>query len=284
MSSGLIAGTYRVQIAFRDSDGYPIGTETDPDNVSNGTTTHAFITKGYVSHGATELTRETAQSRGDEKILERRKMGVSDISDFDLTIAHHDNTFESYINGSSVDTTTNSNFEISAVNSRKEKPPEFVLILTTGFTVDDSNEYMVFVFPNVQISNGTPAVTQGGGTNPNTFTYTVTPNKSSNTGMGFTYANTSVSVVDDEDIVTKFRAPREMALTTYIDDGTATDFNLGYQPATTTVGDHFFSIDGADGSGSAGTITQATGAVGWTAGTAGDKVVVFYQTEFDATS
>jgi hypothetical protein len=83
-----------------------MGSDSTPDSVSNGETKHAYKLTGPVSVTAPQVTRELATFRGGQVILGQRAMGVSDFGSFELTLSAYDETFNAYVSGSSVDTTT----------------------------------------------------------------------------------------------------------------------------------------------------------------------------------
>lgn len=280
---GMIAGAYYMQIAFRNSDGLPMGTQTAPNSVVNGTTTHAYKVKGFVEVTAPGVSYSVANRRAGQKLLGKKQLGLSELGTFDITLSDYDEQFRAYVTGGTVDTTTASANTITAPNSYLSVKPQFVLVLTLGFQNDSgTDEYINIFYPNVTFSDAFPSGNQGDGDNPNALTYTVTPSASSNTGFGFTFANSALAVQDNSDIQTVVRAAKPIALTTYVDDGSATSFTVGYKPTSSAVdgSTNMFTVDGADGSDDVSAFSTTTGATTHTAQTAGDVWVAAYYTDF----
>lgn len=283
-SEGHISGIYVAQFMMRDSDGYPMGDLATPDSPVNGTAYHSYILQGPVSATAPNVTRETAEFRGGMKQRGQRALGISGYGTFDITLSSYDEKLHELITGASGDTTSfgTENYA-GADNSQNVDPPQMMLALTAGFQiVGGANQYMTWIYPNVQIAPPQVSLSQDGGTNPNPLTYTVTPTTSLRTAHGYLFSGTTFGVSDDMDIVYKWRTGYQVAFTTYVDDGTATTIATGYRPATA---DHdgsrnVFTKNGADANAAVSGFSATTGATTHTAGSAGDKWVIAYMTSY----
>jgi hypothetical protein len=282
-TTGMIAGMYHMQIAFRSSAGYPMGTQITPNDVANGTTTHAYKVRGIVEVAAPSPTYSVANRRAGQTLLGQVQLGLSDLGSFTFTLSDYDETLRSYVNGIAPDTTTSTGTTLTASNVALATKPQFVAIFTTGFQTDaGTNMFLNIIYPSVQISDAYPGGSQGDGDNPNALTYTCTPTTRVNTGLGLTYAATNLDVQGDVDIQTVARTSAPLALTTYVAEGSATTFTLGYRPTTTSVDGttNIWSLNGADGNTSVTALNATTGAVTISSATAAHVYVAAYQTNF----
>lgn len=286
-TQGHISGFYHAQIAFRNSNGYPMGNDPTPNTVSNGDTKHAYKLTGPVEATAPAPTREIATFRGGQKILGQRATGVSDFGTFEVTLSAYDETFNAYISGSTVDVTTASELAFSAPNSLNPDPPQLFLLLTAGIQrTDGTNEYITWIYPNVQIYPAQAGMTQAGGENPNALTYTVVPTTSTRSASGELFSGMSLSLEDDKETVYAVRYSSPISLTTYIQDTDATSFTLGYAPVSDAADGsvNVFTTNGSDAASDVSGVNTSTGAVTISAATAGDIWVALYPTNFAATS
>lgn len=283
-TSGHVAGFYHAQIAFRNASGYPMGSDSTPDDVTNGETKHAYKLTGPVSVTAPQVTRELATFRGGQVILGQRAMGVSDFGSFELTLSAYDEQFNAYVSGSTVDTTTITEWAQSAPNSMNAALPQLILLLTAGFQdKDGANKYITYVYPNVQIAPVVPGASQDGGENPGALTYTVTPSASTRAVDGRLFSALNLNAAEKKEIVYAIRSDRPLSVTTHI-QAAATSFVLGYRPtSSSTSGDrNSVTRNGANALSSVTSINTTTGAVVFTGGSAGDIWVALYETDFVA--
>lgn len=282
-TTGMIAGAYYMQVAFRATTGYPMGTQTSPNSVANGTTTHAYKVKGFVEVTAPSPTYSVANRRAGQKLLGQVQLGLSDLGSFNVTLSDYDETFRAYINGITPDVTTSTGNTFTASNVRRATKPQFVTIFTLGFQTDSgSNEYVNIFYPSVTFSDAYPGGNQGDGDNPNALTYTVTPTASANTGTGLTFAATNLDVEDDTDIQFIMRSPKPVGVTTHVADTSDTTFTVGYKPTSSVVdgSTNLWALNGADGNAAVSAFSTSTGAVTIGSATAGHVYVATYYTDF----
>jgi hypothetical protein len=283
-NKGMIAGSYFMQIAFRNSDGLPMGSESAPDAVASGVTSHAYKVKGYISVEAPAITRSFATRKAGQKILGTKQLGLASIAPFNIVLSDLDELFFAYISGGVVDSTTASGNTIIASNVNKVVKPQFVAIFTMGFQNDEgTDEYLNYFYPNVTFGDAIPGGNDGDGDNPNAQTYSCAPTQSPNTGFGFTFAETALAVVDNSDLFVCVRAPKPLGLTTYVDDGAATSFVTGYLPTSSVVdgSTNMIAIDGVDGNAQIAALSVTTGATTHTAQTEDDIWNLAYYTDFE---
>ncbi len=284
MTVGHIAGAYHAQWCFRNSDGYPMGTQSSPDSVANGTTTHARKLTGLVEAAAMQISRETATFKGGQALLGKRQLGVSDLGDFMLKLSAYDPIWHAFINRNAVDTTTVTGNVLSAPNLGEGDPPQGMLLLTTGYTpIGGANKFLTYAYHNVQISpTNLGGASQGGGENPNPLEYTVTALPADRTFLGLPFADTDLVVVDNTDWYTLYESQYPVGLTTYVALGSATSFILGYRPKSSDVAQarNSFTKNGAISAPTSCNTT--TGSVVIPSATAADIWVAVYETLFQA--
>jgi len=280
MVAGLIGSYKYSQYAFRDSSGYAIGQESDPDNASAGTTTHAYLYDKPISLAGIALTYGIREGRGGAKIWTRKVVGVEGVDNAALELSAYDTVLDGYFKGITPDVTTNSSHTIMARNSNLTTPAAFVSLHSYEFDIDDgSSKWINHVILNQQIVEPPGRSTgQESGTNPNPLSYEIVPNDSSRNVFGQLWSAANLTVADDSDKEMFIISDKPLGMTTYIDDGVATEFITGYRPTSAVVGDHFFFTNGVVSTPSA--INATTGAVTITAATSGDIWLALYQTSF----
>ena len=291
-SRGHIAGVYRAQIGFRDSNGYFKGTDSTPDVVSNGTTLSSYHLLGPVSATAFQPTYERAEFSGGQAYLGSRDLGISAFGSFDITLSGHDDTFNTYANATSPDVTIASAYSVTAFNSGLVSPPQMYLILTLGYQKEDgTNWYIHYIYNNVQIRRSNPgAASNQGGTNPNAQTYTVILARSSRTLFGYPYSTTTLGVVDNLDVMMEYKTQYPISVTVFTGNGTVgasgTDLQLPYKPATsdaTGAASNVITKDGVLQAASA--VSTTDGKVAYASAPANATInVIVYTTNFVATA
>lgn len=158
-----------------------------------------------------------------------------------------------------------------------------MLLLTMGFqSVAGVDQYLTWIYNNVQITNAIPGVSQGDGVNPNPLAFTVIPRSSTRTALGYLYSATGLTVYNNSDIAVGLRYTSPFSITTYIDDNAATSFATGYRPVSS---DHagavnFFTTNGVTSHANVSGFSTTTGATTHTASTAADIWVATYATDF----
>lgn len=283
-TNGMIAGVYNGWIAHRNSNGYPMGGERDPDNVLANTVMHAHRLKFPVSIGQPGTTFERAIRRGAQRVRGSRRLGPSDIGEFPLVLDGFDEVLDGYARAYTPDTTTNTGAVITAPNALLSDPPRFILGLSVGLTGEDGVDYYdTYIWNNIQLTKPLgEGSSQSGGENPNPNEYTVSAEVSARTGTGLLYEDTNLNVIEDNDLFIRIRARWEYTLTTWKANGSATTFTLGYRPksndATGEAG-NFITKNGVIAP--VTSVSTSTGVVTLTAaGSSGDLWVVAYPTAY----
>lgn len=284
--AGHLAGFYHAQVCFRDSNGYPMGTDTTPNAVSNGATTHAYKLTGPVSATAPSPTREIATFRGGMNVLGQLGLGTSDFGTFDITLSAYDEVFESYVSGATNDATNFGTSHIASTpNTMNAALPQVILILTAAWQdTSGTNRFMHWIYLNVQIYPSLVGLNQDGGVNPNAPTYTVVPSTSTRSITGQLFSATAMAIQDNKDVVMRLRTDDPIAVTTYIDDASATSFVVGYRPVNSEHAGavNMFFKNGTINHANVSAFDTTTGATTHTAGSAADIWVAVYTTRFVA--
>ena len=288
-ATGMLAGGFHVQIAKRNSDGYPVGTVADPEVISDDTTSSALYIGSLVSFVPPTPTTEFATDQGGQAIRAQMALGVSALGTGQITLSEFNETLTALIKAAAVDVSSVDGWAQTPGNVGQLDFPEVITLITGKYkNVDDGSEYyMTWAFHNSQWLEATGGGTsQAGGVNPNPLTYDLIPSKSTRNVTGVPFSSTSgMQVVDGTDAWTQIRSRWPISLTTYVADGIETDFILGYRPvfSTITTGnvDNSFTLAGvATAPTSADTITAVV--VIAAAGSAQDVHVAAYQTKFVA--
>lgn len=279
--AGYISGLFHAWVATRNTNGYPMGSDTTPNVVANGETKNAYKLIGPVEAAVPAPTRDIATFRGGLTILGQRAMGVSDFGSFDLTLSGFDETFHAMVSGSTVDVSTHTELAITSPNFANASLPQLILGLSIGLQTDGGdNQYLTVVFHNVQIAPALPTAGQDSGVNPRPLVYTVTPSLSNRTGWGMLYSATGLGVQNNTDVCAYVRYTHPMMLATYIDNGAATTFTLSYRPVSTNATNTTNIVLRNGAKVNPTSISDTTGVVTITAATAGDIWTVLYPTNF----
>ena len=287
-SKGSIAGAYHLQVAFRDDDGYPMGTDTTPDVVSNNATTHAYYVGGLDKLTGATPTIDVAINKGGQKVVSKTPLGIADWGTPGIVLSEFNEVLNAYIKGATADVTTMTEWVQSPANVNQLDFPRMVILVAAKFThsSDLTDYYLNWVFHNGQWNETAPAGTsQEPGVNPNPSGYQLDLSLSTRngaTGRPFS-ASSGVYVVGAADTYTRIRSRYPLSITTYVDDGSTGSFVLGYRPVyTDNTGAATNSITKNGTTTAVTSVTVATGAVVITPGSATDRWVVCYPTQFTA--
>ena len=285
---GHIGGRYQLQLAFLDDDNYPMGTLTTPNSPSNATVYGAYLMESYVSVGAFTPTYNSYTYTVGERTKREVVTGVGGFGSFPLTLSTLDDTFLSYINGTSVNTSDATGWRGSNLNANQDSAPRLMLAISQQFNQDNGSDYYITHFYlNVNIRGGSPSSNAATGENPNPLEFTVTPSVSNRLPWGQLFsANSNMTAQDDTDLMYSLIANNPIQLTTYVDNAIATTYTLPYKPTSSDTGGatSLFFKEGADYSGSVSGVNTSTGVVTITAGTAADIHVALTETAFVSSS
>lgn len=287
MSRGHMSGAYECLVYTVDDNGFPMGTLTSPNAPASGTTTHAYRTKGLVEATAPSASYRRATFTYGMKNRGSRDLGVSDFGEFEITLSSRDSAFDTLIGGGATDTANfGTNHTLWAPNTNKPSRPRLGIILTQGFQDVDSgdNEFIHYMYPNVQIRAASHGANQNDGENPNPLTFTCIPSAATRTPFGLPVTDSSMDLEDDSDIVFFYKTEDRIQLTTYIAAAGATSFILGYRPLYSEVAGAYnvFTMEGAPNSSDVTALNTTTGVATIAAATITDIYVAVTPTEFTA--
>jgi len=287
--AGIILGAFHVQVAKRDSNGYAKGVLADPNTVTPDTTSSALLIGSLDSFTAPTPTTEFGTGRGGQKLIGSMALGISSFGSPSITLAAFNETLNAFIKGTTADVTSVSGWTMNAANSSQQIFPQLITLVTGKFlnTENLAEYYLTWVFHNSQwVAASGPNTSQAGGVNPNPLTYNLNLSLSSRNVTGKVFSSSSgMSVVDGTDTWTLIRSTWPLAVTTYVANGSATTFILGYRPvySTVTTGntDNSFTINGVATAPTS--VSTTTGVVTLAAaGSSADIHVAVYQTKFVA--
>jgi len=278
------------QMAFVDASGYPWGIQTSPDSVSNGTTTSPLLLRNPMQMQEPEPTRDTIVEYGGSQVRIQDVIGVSEYGTGSFQLSSRDSYFDSYYRGSSLDSTLVTGWELLGDNSNQISIPRMFLAWTMVNAEKDesvtpptiTNKYLTKVY-FAQVFRNAFTVQQGGGTNPNPFAYSFVVSPSFRIFTGDLFSGTSLSVTGNNDTGITIKHNYPISFTSYKEAGSpAGTFILGWRPRTTqaTTSDKRLTKNGS--SASITTLSTTTGVITFTPGSAGDKFVCSYETDFVA--
>lgn len=223
----------------------------DPDNLTNGSTYHAYKLGGVTSITLPQVTYETAVDRGDQKIYGQVDLGASDFGQFEIGLSQEDADLRALIGDSTVDQTTLSNAVISSPNTGLAAPPTVGVMFTTYYQSRDSGSvgtlrYRTYIFPKVQVRYNAASASQDGGTNPNPVTLTCTPSEGSAFPGGNAFSSTQ-GWANNQTLFYDIVADNPFALSVLVGDGVETTYTLAYLPSSTETGatDHILTENGS---------------------------------------
>lgn len=283
-ATGWSAGARRIQVAKRNTAGYPVGTVPDADTIANGVTSSAHVISGLRTLTHPEKTTERAFDRGDNKVYGQMFLGVSDYGEGSFEVGATDEVFDALIKKTVVDVTLATDMAVTAGNESEVDPPPMFIIGTTRKQLrDGSFWYDNQIYNNALITRPRPAnISQQGGESPNPLTYNFVPSLSTRLISGHLFSASDLEVLEDEDTFTTIRSKYPLAVTFFKGDAADVTIQLPYLPkysGATGAAQNIVTKNGVtlvvtSISVTTGIVTLAA------AGSAGDLFVVLYQTEF----
>lgn len=282
ITSGAPGGWEQLQVGTIDASGYPTGVAGATP--ANDTTSSARRSRFPVNATPTIEEPERTPIPGGDTILGYFSWGGGTMSALELELSGIDAAFESVITGANVDTTTNSEITILGTNAGNNNPPSIFLILSQRYqSVEDATRGQER-YLNMVVMAATARVLDHAMQNRSTVTrrISVTPTKASRLLWGGLIGANQNWTNDEADhfyLVSTY----PLSLTTYIGDGTETDFVAGYRPTSSVVTlaatpNHFARNGTSQALSSLSTTTGV--AVMAAAGAAGDRNVLAYNTRF----
>jgi hypothetical protein len=229
-----IAAFY-AQIMFRDSNGYPMGTETDPDNVSADTTTSAYVINGLMDIVPAVPDYPVVTNFGSQQVIAQTRLPATTYGVPTMQFSQMDETFWGYIKSASVDVTTNTTRSMRGDNLGQTVFPAFMLSFAIQVTNSESGEqeWDNIAYLNADVVNtASPGAAQvtGSVTNPNPLQFALDLSLSTRDITGMLLSATNMALANDRDAVIRQRTANPLGYTTYVADGETTTFTLGFLP------------------------------------------------------
>lgn len=292
MTSSAQYGMYVVQIATRDSNGYPKGTQTAPNTVANDTTMTPMVLDTGISFTPPSPTYSTFTERGGQQILSQASMGVSELGTATLELTAFNDALHALITSSVVDTGTPTGWRQVGFNVNNIAPLDFVVMLSmkvqsrASIGGSISTKWAHWIMPNCQIRPALPAGSQNDGVNPNPLSYEIVPNTSNRAAItGELFSATAMALTGNSDSIYRIESSNRIHFMSYTATGSANPetFTSPYKPLTSeaTTTDKLLTENGV-----ADTITAFSASTGIlttaTAGAAGNIYVLAYETDFVA--
>jgi len=277
------------QMAYRDSDGYPIGIQADgaivaADEAALGETYHALRIEGLVSYTAPTKEIEYATDQSDGTNKGKIPMGINDYGTGEMELSEEDELALNYIRETATDTTINDSWRVTAGNDTRITSPAMVMMFTTRVRNQKTGafRYKNILYHNATLTITTPAgASQSGGTNPNnmTISYDVAPSDRAS-ALGYLFADTTLDVEEDNDTYTVIWSDNPLSFTTYIGDGTTGTWATLYKPLyNNATGDNHNTITKEGALLAVTSVNVSTGVITPAASvTSGHRVIVLYET------
>lgn len=281
-------GYTHTQLWRQTSAGIPTG-QLDPSNLVNDTTSHAYKLQGGTASTPPERSYASVVFRDGNTVQGTVDTGLETIGKGTITLNLIDATLMTLLNGGNKDTTSLVNAMIAATNTGKVVPFTIGLMFSyIQFSREDATfgaSYWVNrIYPRCTARLLPSALSQEGGTNPMTWTLEYTPQRSNKFPAGNAFG-ANQNWVNYQEMEYFIFNDLPYGLTAYVQDGTETDYVLGYLPASSTVTSgnttNWFTINGAVTAPTSCSTSTAT-VVKAAAGTAGQIAAAFYPTNFVA--
>jgi hypothetical protein len=276
-----------LQIAKRDSNGYPMGTLAAPDSPVANTVYSAYPVDGLIDFNPGTITRPVVTNQGGQKVIGKTRLSARDFGTPTFTLSQRDETLDALISKTSLDLATNTTRAIRAMNASQRLWDRYIVILSILTTNSNTgaDEFDHYVYLNCEIEKtqdaGAGQVT-GDVTNPNPLTYQLSLSLSSRDASGELISGLATAPVGNQDAGAFYRTANPLHLATYIKNGSATTFTLPYLPlsaaVTVNASSNHMTINGVVTAATSASIT--TGAVEVAAGTTGEITVMTYETNF----
>lgn len=229
----------RLQMAYRDSDGYPIGVQSDDvivaaDDAAVGETYHAVTVNGYVSHTAPVKEIEYATDQSDGTNKGKVPMGITDYGTGEIELSEEDELALNMIRNARSDTTLNTAWTVTSGNDTSITSPAMILMFTDRVRNQKTGQfrYRNKIYHNATITVTTPSgASQSGGVNPNNMTWSYDPSPSDRaSALGYLFSDTTLDVEEDNDTYSIVWSDNPLSFTTYIGDGTTGTWETLYKP------------------------------------------------------
>lgn len=229
-------GLAYVQIALVGTDGRTYGT-AGPSLAVDGTS-NAYLIREPLSAEIPVPDRTTIDFTGGDRWLGAYQYGITSLGSFNMSIASVDATLIALVTGASVDQVTNSSWTVYSENVLKDRLPQVCVMITfrlqgreTGF--DGGDFFITYIIPRAWVApkgvSGAPNFQSKG-----TYSFQVTPTAGDKFPHGIPFG-ANQGWQDNKAPVFAVISNNPLGLTTYIANGVATTYTLGYKPVSSGV-------------------------------------------------
>lgn len=272
-----------MQIGVLNDNGICVG-QLDPDNLSNNTTSSLYNVDGLTEANLPQPNYEKVTFKANGKVQGEVLLPPTDFGEFTVTLNCTDSTLFALLGGHNVDETTITNNVIGGFNTLASAPRKVMMIFTVrSHSLDaatlGSLAFVNYIIPSVQVRGNINALNQASGENPVTITLTCAVSKVNQFPNGIDFSSNQ-GFEQNEEIMYWISSNNAWSYTAYIQDGSTTEYDLAYLPASTTTGsgneNALYAVNGsltAPSSISSNTVTLAG------AGTAAQIAGAFYETD-----
>jgi len=276
-----------VQIAFRDDNGYPQGQDTTPNVKSVPQTDNAYVPEGVITIDPQGATYPKVTIFG-TNVFASIPQPASALGIPTFQLSRQDELLDSFANSVTIDTTTNTARLTYGENESRRTFPFFKVSMAELVTDVDTGAYWYrhHIFPKctlVKMVDTPAAQITGDVTNPAPVTYALDLSLDQRDINGMLFSAQDLGLERDRTARLNRRSAKRLAYTTFVADGVATTFALGYRPTSsdaTGSAENNITLNGVQ-TAVTSVATDATKLVTLTgAGSANDIWVVEYETDF----
>lgn len=253
-------------------------------SLTAGDTSHAYVVdsiRDFTPQGG-ELTTLTFE--GGDRRFGTMQFGDTGKTGFTFVLEDIQNALITALNGTAVDTTSNSEFEqFSTYASAASSVAVGIGIITTLKDRDTgTKKFRTTIFPSCSIVFGSQF---GGYQGKNTIQANVTVTPSSFHPLGTSLSAMSMSLPDNITDAIELITDNRLAATVYRSNGSDTTFTAAYRPLSSTITNNatpnWFARNGTDQALSSFSTSTAVATMA-AAGTSGDVNVLIYETNYVA--
>jgi hypothetical protein len=228
-------GLLAVQVGLVGTDGKSYGQVQQ--TAAGGTTSHTYLIKQPTNASLPFPDRTTIDFIGGDRWIGSFQYGITSLGNFDIEVQNVEADLIALVTGALVDQTTNSAWTIYGENIEQDALPQVCILITFRIqsreSGSDGADKFISYFVNrgwmapKGVQNAPSFQTRG------TYSFQLTPTSSDTFPHGIPFSTTQ-NFQDNKTPVIAIMSDNPLGLTTFIHDGTTTQFNLGYQPISTS--------------------------------------------------
>lgn len=276
-------GFQRMLLWFYDSAGYITGQST---SLANNATSGAYVCSDVKTSNLAFAPSVDLQIQGGDRIRATPSFGNPRLNAFDVTVSSLDAQLSDFITQSTRNTTNSNNMKVG-YNPNRAFPQNMGVALTQLMELSDGTTgYNTLVIPKAALLFRRGGYAFRGESDA---TIRISPITSTGTYTGQVYASGTTGLAfgweEDKGDYYELWTPNPIHIQSYRADGTATTFVTTYKPLSSTITlnatGNEMAKNGTPTALSSFNTSTATATLA-AAGSAGDKIVVTYETAFVA--